>query len=489
MDGCENEDTLPPLLDAPLSLPLVVDLDGTLLATDSLHEGLVRVVLERLPAVPGLVRALRHGRQAFKAETQSLVPLDPASLPYRADMRRLVEHEKARGRPVHLVSAADDGVVKSIASHLGMFDSAIGSADGLNLKGEAKAAYLRQRFPGGFIYAGDSAADAPVFRAATRAVLVGAAARDAAMRSGIAVAALARPPRASLRTWARLLRLHQWSKNLLVLVPLFLSQEFLKPESMVLSSLAIVVLGLIASGTYIVNDLADLAADRAHPVKRARPLAAGTIPIGQGVLASVLLVGSGLAASLWLSMPIAAIVAGYLALTLGYSLGLKRIALLDTYIIGVLLTLRVVAGMAVLEVALSPWLISFSIALFSSLALAKRHAELHRIAAVHSHRWTGRGYRNEDLPTTLAFGVGCALAALLIMLMYINIEATPVGIYRAPHWLYLMPGVLMSWLQRIWLLASRGELDDDPVVFALADPASWLHGAACAAVWVLAIGF
>lgn len=473
---------MPPLaLDTPLSLPLVVDLDGTLLATDCLHEGLVKVAVEQPLAIPRLLLALTRGVQNLKAETQALAPLDPAMLPMRREVRRLIEIERARGRAIHLVTAADDHIAKAVAAHLGLFDSATGSTRDRNFNGEAKARYLRQRFPEGFIYAAGSRADTPMFRSARGAVLVDSAGR---WHSGVDGESMI----ASIRTWARLLRVEQWSKNLLLLVPLFLSQQFVNPTSIGLSLMAFFAFGLVASGTYILNDLADLMSDRAHPVKRSRPLASGAIPIAHGVPVAAALIFAGLGTGLWLSAPFAAVLAGYLALTLAYSLRLKRMALLDTYVVGILLTLRVVAGMVLLAAPISPWLISFSIALLTSLAMAKRHAELHRIAAAGSDRQTGRGYRGEDLPATLVFGVGCALAALLIMLMYINLEAVHVGLYRSPVWLYFIPGVLMSWVQRVWLLAHRGELHDDPVVFALRDPVSWLHGLGCAAFWALAVG-
>jgi 4-hydroxybenzoate polyprenyltransferase len=485
-----GDPSTPPLaLDAPLSLPLVVDLDGTLLATDCLHEGLVKVAFEQPLAVPRLLLALARGRQHLEAPTHAFAPLDPAALPMRKDVRRLIETERARGRAIHLVTAADDRIAQAVAAHLGLFDSATGSTADRNLKGEAKAAHLRQRFPEGFVYAGGSAADAPVIKSAKGAVLVAGAARRKPNLDGVKIVASPPAPLSFPRTWARLLRLQHWLKNLLVLVPLFLSQQFTSPASIGLSLVAFLVLGLIASGTYILNDLVDLAADRAHPVKRARPLASGAVPTAHGVPVSAALILAGLGISLWLSMSFALVVAGYLALTLAYSLGLKRMALLDTYVVGILLTLRVVAGMTLLATPISPWLISFSIALFTSLAMAKRHAEIHRIAAARSERYTGRGYRADDLPATLAFGIGCALAALLIMLMYINLEVAPVGLYRTPQWLYFIPGVLMSWIQRVWLLAHRGELHDDPVVFALRDPVSWLHGAACTAFWALAARF
>lgn len=472
----------PLALDMPLSVPLVVDLDGTLLATDCLHEGVVKVAFEHPLWIPRLLLALARGRQHLKAETCSLAPLDLAALPMRQDVRRMIETERARGRAIHLVTAADDSIAQAVAGHLELFDSAAGSTPDRNLQGEAKAADLRRRFPEGFAYVGDSASDTPVFKLAQGGVRVSSAGRRQAGADGSEIAAL-------LRLWVRLLRLEQWSKNLLVLIPLFLSQQFTSPASVGLVLMAFLALGFVASGTYILNDLADLAADRAHPVKRARPLASGAVPIAHAVPASVALVLVGVAVALALSAAFVSVVAGYLALTLAYSFRLKRIALLDTYIVGILLTLRVVAGMALLTAPISPWLISFSVALLTSLAMAKRHAELCRIVATDSKRYTGRGYRAEDLPMTLAFGIGCSLMALLIMLMYINLEVAHVGLYRSPQWLYFIPGVLVAWVQRVWLLAHRGELHDDPVEFALRDPVSWLHGAGCAMFWALAVGF
>lgn len=477
----------PPLLEARLALPLVVDLDALLSSRVQLCECIATLFFHHPRSLVGLLWTAIHDKRHFAAAVIAQSRLDPGTLPFHRGLLNLLENEKRQGRSLHLVTTGDEDSARRIVAHLALFESVTHTNAGGGHDGRDNAALLARRFPDGFIYAGASTTDAPTVVVADGAILVGEAALLAAKGNTLAAVGSTDGERASPQTWSRLLRFHQWSKNLLVLVPFLLSQRFMNAEDVALSIAAFLALGALASGTYIINDIADLGADRAHPIKCRRPIASGSIPITRAALASAILILIGIGASAWLSLSFAAVACGYLVLTLAYSLGLRRVPLLDTYVVGILLTLRVVGGMALFETPLSPWLISFSIALFTSLAMAKRHGELHRIAAAHSNRPTGRGYRAEDLPATLAFGVGSSLAALLIMVMYINIEAAVTGLYGSPGWLYFIPATLMSWVQRIWLLAHRGILDDDPVVFALRDPVSWLHGAACVACWILAM--
>lgn len=475
------------MLDAPAALPLVVDLDTLFTTRDYVSESIATLLFHQPRDLARLFLAWPVSRMRFSEAALSVARLDASALAVRTDLVQLLKTEKDRGRPLHLVAKCDEASARRLAAGLVLFDSVTGLARDADFGGVEEAERLMRRFPDGFIYAGASPEDAAIFRGAARAVLIGDATSLAKWNGALPVAAVSHDEPASPSTWARLLRFHQWSKNLLVFLPLLLSQAFMDTGSVARCIAAFLALGALASGTYIINDIADLAADRAHPVKRTRPIASGAISIVPASFAAAMLITIGIGSSVWLSHPFAAVACGYLVLTLAYSLGLKRVALLDTYIVGVLLTLRVAGGMALLAAPLSPWLISFSIALFTSLATAKRHGELHRIAASHSQRRTGRGYRAEDLPATFAFGVGSGLAALLIMLMYVNVEAAVTGLYRSPGWLYFIPAALMAWLQRVWLLAHRGVLDDDPVVFALQDPVSWFYGAACAAFWVLAM--
>ncbi|MTW15285.1 UbiA family prenyltransferase [Rhodoplanes serenus] len=476
-------------LAADPALPLVVDLDGTLLLGDSLVECFAVLLFRKPLAAAGALRRIGD-RAAFKRRLAGDALLDVADMPWREDLVALIRTERARGRAVHLVTAADQAIADGVAAALGVFDTATGSDGVRNLKGDAKLAHLRGRFPDGFLYAGDSPADLPLFAAARGAVLCDVARAVAAEveRCGTPVLATLARSRHGARLWLKALRPHQWSKNILLFVPLFVGHAFTDPVQIATATAGFLLLSLMVSGTYLVNDLADLAADRRHPTKRHRPFASGALPLAAGLAAAPLMIAVAIAAGALLSPGFAALLLAYLVLTLAYSFGLKREPLLDAVLIGGLFTLRVAMGAAVLEIRQSPWLLSFSFAFFVSLALAKRHAEVMRAAArSDGDEIAGRGYRGDDWPLTLVFGVGSGLVALVIMLLYLAEDAAPSGFYQRQYWLYAVPVLMSLWLCRIWLLSHRRELDDDPVVFALKDRTSLLLGAVVGVVFFLAI--
>ncbi len=474
-------------LDIDTRIPLVVDLDGTVTLTDTLCESVVTLAFHRPLAAAESLAVLGRGLAAFKRHVARLILPDANTLPYRGELIDLIKSEKARGRDIHLVTASDQAVADAVAATLGIFTSATGSDGVTNLKGEAKLAHLRTRFPDGFIYAGDSAADVPVFRAARGAILCDVSRTTAAAvaAAGTPVLGEARRPAAGLTTWARAFRVHQWSKNLLIFVPLFVGHGYGDPGKIIATVLGFLALCVLASATYVINDAADLDADRFHPIKRLRPLASGAIPIPVALAVALVMILAALAGATVLSPAFAATLLAYLLLTLAYSFGLKRVALLDVFVIGALFTLRVVMGADVARLSHSPWLLTFALAFFLSLALAKRHGEVLRAARIDVEEIAGRGYRGDDWPITLTFGVGAGLVSVVIMLLYMTNEAAPSGFYRQEAWLYVMPAVVSLWLMRIWLLSHRLILQDDPVVFALKDRASLALGLAAAiAFWM-----
>ena len=261
--------------DGEIDIPLVVDLDGTLTLTDTLYESFVKFLFRNPAAAVAGVLQLARGPAAVKRYIAERGRPDPATLPYRADLIEMIKAEKVRGRAVHLVTAADQSIADDVARHLGLFETAAGSDGLLNLKGPNKLAYLRKTFPGGFLYAGDGSADLPVFTGARGVVLCDVAASTAGRiaEAGIPVAATLRRPRNSAQAWLRAFRVHQWAKNLLLFVPLFVGHAFGDPKAIASSALGFALLCLLSSATYILNDLADLDADRAHASKRLRPFA------------------------------------------------------------------------------------------------------------------------------------------------------------------------------------------------------------------------
>lgn len=468
------------------SLPLIVDLDGTLLRTDTLVESLACAIFTRPTSAAITCVRLYEGRPAFKRRLASGIELDTDSLPAREDLLEFLHEQKAAGRQIHLVTASDQAVADRVLAHFDVFDSATGTSDEVNLKGRNKQAYLRKRFPDGYVYAGDSAADLAVWRDADGIILAGASngvARKAG-RLGKSVERTFDNEPLTGKVWRKALRVHQWAKNFLVFAPLLLSGQYTDPAAILASLVAFMALGLVASGTYLLNDLSDLAADRRHRSKRFRPLASGALPVATGLLAAPVLILFGLAAAALMNLNLLTTLALYLAVTLSYSFGLKSKPIVDVLILAALFTLRLLIGTAALGVDISFWLMSFSMLFFLSLSLAKRHVEI--AAAPAGEKLKGRGYVAEDAPFTLAVGLASGMAAIVILCLYVMEDATPVALYSEPQFLWSAPVLIGAWVLRIWLLAHRGELDDDPVAFAVRDRISLGLGAVLVAAFAAA---
>ena len=280
-----------------------------------------------------------------------------------------------------------------------------------------------------------------------------------------------------MNVWLRVLRVHQWSKNALIFVPLFVGHAYGSMANILTDVAGFFLVCLLASATYMLNDIADLDVDRLHHSKRLRPFASGDLPVTFGLIAAPLLIVAALIGGYLLAPGFRRNTADLSRLDAGLFVRPQAIAACSTpFVISFLFMLRVVMGTALLGIGYSPWLLSFSGAFFLSLALAKRHVEVARANHVDIEDVIGRGYRGEDWPLTLSFGVGSGLISIVIMLLYLTNDATPSGFYSNPSWLYAVPTLMMMWLMRIWVLSNRMELDDDPVIFALRDPASLLLG-------------
>lgn len=464
-----------------------MDLDGTLTPADTLVEAVIRLAARRPLAFARALVALTRGRAAFKRAIFDIDGFDPETTPYRPEVVALARRARAAGGGSHLVTGADQRVANAVADHLGVFDSAVGSSGDVNLTGAAKADYLRARFPNGFAYVGDSSADRPVFAAATQRVVVASPGR-AQRLLGASPDASERivDDRATFADWIKTLRIHHWVKNLLIFVPLVLSQRFMEAEAVAAAAVGYVAFGFVASACYLFNDLFDLDADRAHPRKHRRAIAAGRIPAARALTFAVAGACAGLGVAAAIDPDFAKWAAIYFGLAIAYSLKLKRIPLTDLFVIGLLFTLRLVAGMTILDEPVSFWLTSFAFAFCASLAFAKRTSELALAHANGDPAPSGRGYRVDDRHLLTAFGVSAAIAAMIVMSLYFQFKAMTIGHYDDAEWLYFIPLVLFSWTMRIWVRAHRGELRDDPIIFALKDRVSWLHGAAIVLIWQIA---
>nr|WP_254368295.1 UbiA family prenyltransferase [Paracoccus sp. Z118] len=468
---------------------MIVDLDGTLCRTDTLHEGLLSLAAQRPAALWRLSGAVRHGKAAFKQRVTSQAILDPRFLPYDAAVLDLVAAARAEGRQVALVSAADHRQVEAIATHLGLFDLAIGTGGpgtDQNLRGQAKADYLVARFgESGFDYLGDSAADLPVWKAARQAygVRVSPSVQRRAAANGVDLNRIDGREGLPFRALIRACRPHQWAKNLLILVPVLASQDL---GGLPAALLAMLCFSLTASAIYIVNDLLDLPSDRAHPRKRNRPFAAGRASPVQGLaVAAVLLVLSILLAALFLPTGFLWILLLYLATTSLYSLSLKRKMMADVIALAILYTLRIVAGSAATGIVLSPWLLVFSMFLFFALATIKRQAELEDLASRGGERTAGRNLLVGDLPIYQAMSISAAQAAVLVFALYSQ-DAEVQPHFGIPDLLLLICPVLMLWIGRMQLMTRRGFMTDDPIVFTLRDRVSLLCGLLMLVIFLVA---
>jgi 4-hydroxybenzoate polyprenyltransferase/phosphoserine phosphatase len=472
----------------PSLAPLAVDIDGTLLRGDLLAESALAFLRRNPLRIFVLLLWLMRGRAVVKRRLAESTDIDVSTVPVNEELLAFVEAERRRGRDIHLVTASDGLVAAKLAQRFGFFDGVVASDGRTNLKGEAKARVLAERFPDGFVYAGDAAADLPVFRAAQESVVV------AARRSTLRAIEAIRPPLAvidrapvTLKTIAKAARVHQWAKNALVAVPLILGGKASDLDALVTVLIGFVLLGVLASSTYMLNDLWDLDDDRRHWSKKNRAFASGRLPIVAGLVAAPIGILIALAGAAMLGWTVLAAFAAYLVATLAYSFKLKQVAVLDVFMLAGLFTLRLVIGIALAAVPGSPWLLVFSMFIFSSLSFAKRHTEMVRVARSGANKAAGRGYVAADAPFLIGMGVATGMSAVLVMVLYLINEAFRAGFYATPAALWTFPCVLFLWLGRVWVLSGRDELNDDPVAFAVKDPVSLALGAVMALAFLVAV--
>jgi 4-hydroxybenzoate polyprenyltransferase/phosphoserine phosphatase len=461
-------------------LPLVLDLDGTTVLTDTLAETALRTLAESPRTFFYRLSRIFGPRAAFKRAMASAHAIDPASLIYNDAVLDLARQAKAEGRPVFLVTAADQAVADRVAEHLGLFTGVFASDGTTNLKAEAKAHFLIERFgPKNFDYAGDAAADRPVWRQARLAIVVNASRRLLAQVRAecpeVQVLGVPRPPAETLRLMARALRVHQWAKNLLLFAPVLAAHRSFGPV-VLQAILGCVAFSLCASSVYLLNDLVDLPHDRAHPTKRRRPFASGelNLSVAPPLMAGLL----GISAIIALLLPPAFLLmlVGYYACTLSYSFLLKRQAVWDVIMLAGLYTIRVFAGGAATHIPVSPWLLAFAMFLFLCLAIVKRLTELSQhIRAGGETKLKGRGYVPEDIDMLRSMAAASGYMSVLVMALYVN-SGEVLPLYRHPSALWALCPILLFWISRVLMMANRGQMNDDPVIFALRDRTSLLAG-------------
>ncbi|WP_274630620.1 UbiA family prenyltransferase [Arvimicrobium flavum] len=450
------------------TIPLAVDLDGTLIATDLLWEGLF-LLLRRNPLLFFMVPFwMLQGPARLKQEIAARVDIDPATLPYRDAVLQRIRRERAAGRQVILATGTPRRFAEAIAAHLGLFDQVM-ATDGLhNLTSERKRATLCEAFgDGGFDYAGNSRHDLKVFDAAREAIVV-APDRAAARWQSANRAELLETPKPTLRTVLKMLRVHQWLKNVLIAVPVVLSHEYANMAIVWAAMLAFISFSATASAVYIVNDFFDLTLDRKHATKRNRPFASGLLSMKFGLISAMVLLAISVGTALLLPPLFLAALGVYFACTTAYSLAIKRMLLLDVLMLAGLYTMRIIAGAAATGMDVSFWLLAFSIFFFLSLALVKRYVELRATALDPKQRIAGRGYRPEDEDIIAQAGMASAFSSALVLALYIDSDAVREQ-YAHPYMMWPLAPIVLYLTMRIWILARRDEMHDDPVVFITRD--------------------
>jgi 4-hydroxybenzoate polyprenyltransferase len=468
------------------SIPLVVDLDGTLVLTDMLHESALSFVSRNPINLLKIPVWLLGGKAPLKKRLALAADFDASLLPYNSELLAWLRQERENGRKLVLCTASDRIIADAIADHLGIFDEVMAS-DGINnLLGRNKANALVSRFGAtGFDYAGNSDVDLAVWKVSRKAIVVSSGSQ-LVQRAGECcdVEQVFRPAAVNLSAFSAMLRVHQWLKNLLLFVPIFAAHQLSNPASWWSLGLAFISFSLCASSVYISNDLLDLESDRLHARKKNRPFASGLLPLWQGCLLAPLILLCSVALGSFVGGTFLPWLVFYFLLTCLYSFFLKRLVMVDCLTLAMLYTLRIVAGAAAVGVVLSFWLLAFSVFLFLSLAFIKRYAELESQQRLGKDKAHGRGYLVADAPLVLALGVASGYSAVLVLALYLNSEAV-LKLYSAPEFVWGGVPIMLFWLSWMWMQAHRGKMHDDPLVFAVKDRASLFSGLLFAIMLVL----
>jgi 4-hydroxybenzoate polyprenyltransferase len=469
--------------------PLIVDLDGSLLRTDSLHESVAAALVRPSVLATAVGCLARSGKAALKRHLASKAPIDVALLPVNEDVLAFIESQRLSGRPVYLATGADASVAEQVLSRFPSFEGAFSSDGRINLTGERKAELLVREFGReGFDYVGNSREDLAVWKHANRSHLVSKHPEPQLPRwaRGVTFDSIIREASApKWRVWLKELRVHQSLKNVLLFLPILAAHEFV-PLSIALLIGGFFAFTLMASSVYLLNDLLDLTSDRMHARKSRRPLAAGRILPLHALVASFLLAVAALTLAAFVGVGFTLVLVLYAILTCLYSFWLKRIALVDVTILAMLYMIRILAGAVIADISLSFWFTSVALFLFISLALVKRYTELApQLLAEGNHALPGRGYTRPDTAIVLPLGIASGIAVLLLMAIYLQSDAVAV-LYPSEVFLWLVIPVMFYWIGNMWMQAGRGAMHDDPIVFALKNPASLASGLVIASLFVAA---
>jgi len=471
-------------------IPLLVDLDGAIIATDTLFETIILFLKKSPYKFFMLFVWLLRGKHVLKEELSKRTHLNVETLPYRQDVIDYLEQQFKQGRKIILLTGSWVDIARRVANQFAFISDLIATNHERNMTGHAKAQIAREMWGDRlFDYLGNEKKDLHIWKIARRAIVVGnerlanAAGDVTQLEKFFPVEPL------SPKTWLKAIRIHQWAKNVLVFVPLFTSHSLFKPDAVVSALIAYFSFCTVASATYLLNDLLDLESDRKHSIKKYRPLAAGKMSMLQGILTGIVLLSTGIILTiLYLNMYFLLVLLIYLTLTILYSFILKHVQTADVISLASLFTLRVIAGAVVIGVPLSFWLLCFSMFLFLSLAMIKRVSELihaEKQSGGELQKVSGRDYLTADIVVLQSLGGASGFLSVLVFAQYINSDQV-VKMYSSPEFLWLVIPVLGYWVMRIWIMAARGQIDEDPISFAIRDKQSWLTTAALFLIFVLA---
>lgn len=474
-----------------VNLPLFVDLDGTLIKSDVSYESSLALIKKNPLYIFCIFFWLLKGRPHLKSKISEIVELDAKHVPYNVEFVKFLHSEKELGRKIILASASDKKFVEHMAKESHLFADVIATDNGENLSGKNKAVAIldyckRNNLPAEYAYAGNSPVDIAVWKEAKESILVTDDKLFAKSVSKVISFSNTFIYGGQIKAILKGIRIHQWSKNVLLFIPIVMAHRLLDTEALERVVYAFFAFSFAASAIYLVNDLLDIEADRAHRTKKHRPLASGTMQIRTALLLIPLLLGLSLLISLNLPTNFGLCMLLYLFSTSAYSFYLKRVPVLDIIVLAMLYVLRLFAGSMSSGVFISQWMLSFSLFAFTSLACLKRFSELSLVKSEDSKKTLGRGYQVSDIEPISQFGTASAYLAVFVLVFYINSKEV-LGLYRHPEVMWLICPIILYWTTRIWIYAYRGLVHDDPVVFALRDKVSYLVGAIVAGLLMTAM--
>jgi 4-hydroxybenzoate polyprenyltransferase len=474
-----------------LNIALVVDLDGTLIESDLLEESCFAFLIKNPLRIFKLLKWLIHGKANLKQNIAKHIDINASTLPYNQQVVSLIKVEREKGRKIILATASHMRYAKKIGAHLKCFDQIFATEGNINLSAHNKSTKLVEKLgEKKFDYVGNSNDDLEIWKKARYAYLVDP--NKNVLRKAVSYHNIKKiiytPKKNSLKTWIKAIRLHQWAKNLLIFVPLLASHKINDPQLFFNGILAFIFFGLCASHVYLFNDLIDINHDRKHPNKRFRPLASGLITTSSALIISVILIVISFAGALYtlpINFSLALLI--YYCLTFIYSTILKRLIIIDVIALAALYTMRIVAGIFAFQSEFTFWILAFSMFIFLSLALVKRYAELYQHRQQkQQHSLHGRGYCTNDLEMISSLGASAGYLAIMVLALYIQ-DKNVANLYSNPQIIWLACPIMLYWVSRIWLLTHRGQMHDDPLVFTIKDPASWLVGIILGIIFLCAI--